>query len=72
MTQRARGTEIWPLIPTKQPCLTPRGFLSERAILRGGKAQAVPGKHAIKVGQLVVHCKVCWLGNARSGAGHFG
>ena len=46
---RARGAEIWPPIPTKQPYLPPRGFLSAGAFLEMGKAWAIPGKHAVKV-----------------------
>ena len=38
LTVRARGTEFWPPIPTEQPCLPPRGFLSVEAVFGGGKS----------------------------------
>ena len=49
LMRHVRGAEIWPPIPTKQPCLPPTGFLSVGAVLGGGEAQDVRGKHTVKV-----------------------
>ena len=49
LTGQVRGVKTRPAIPTEQASLPPGGFIFVGAVLGGGKAKAIPGKHAVEV-----------------------